>query len=269
MRVALAQVCSGVDPDENLALVAEQVAAAAAAGASVVVLPEATMASFDRRSAEVAEPVGGPWATQVGRLAARHQVAVLAGMFTLAADGRTRNTLLAAGPQGAAGYDKLHLYDAFGFRESDHVAPGDAPRTVTIDGVVLGLAVCYDIRFPDLFTHYARHGAHAVAVAASWAPGPRKAEQWRALAVARALDATSYVLACGQSPPESVGRTGRRGAPTGVGGSLVVSPYGEVLAEAGEAPELLVADLDPAVVAQAREAVPVLANARFTATFDG
>lgn len=267
MRVALAQVCSTPDPSENLGLVAEQVAAAALREADLVVFPEATMASFDRRSAEIAEAAGGPWATAVAGLAAEHGVSIVAGMFTLAPGDRVRNTLLATGPAGTVTYDKVHLYDAFGFRESDHIAPGDAPRTFQVGTTTVGLATCYDIRFPDLFTHYAREGAEVVVVPASWAPGPRKADHWRALAVARALDSTTFVVACGQASPLMVGRHQRPRAPTGIGGSLVVSPEGEVLAEAGTAPELLVVDLDLAAVAEARRALPVLDDARFVATF--
>jgi predicted amidohydrolase len=263
MRVRLAQLCSTEDPGDNLALVATEVASGADAGADLIVLPEATMASFDRRSAEVAEPVDGPWARAVTDLAAQHRVSVIVGMFTLAPAGRVRNTLLATGPGGTVTYDKLHLYDAYGFRESDHIAPGEEPRTYAVGDATVGLATCYDIRFPPLFLHYAMAGAQVMVVPASWAPGPGKADQWRALAVARALDSTSYVVACGQAAPGTVGRDQSPGAPTGIGRSVVVSPLGEVLAEAGESPERLTVDLPIDAVAAARRSLPVLVNARF------
>ncbi len=268
MRIALAQLCSTPDPEENLAAVAEAITAAAAAGAALLVLPEATMASFERRSAEVAEAVYGPWATEVIRLATAAQITVAVGMFTLTSGDRVKNTLLIVGDSGIVTYDKVHLYDAYGFRESDHIAPGDGPVLCQIDGVSVGLAICYDIRFPDLFTHYAQAGADVIVVAASWGPGPRKVEQWRTLAVARALDATTFVVACGQASRESVGRPSAGAAPTGVGHSMVVGPEGEVLVEAGAGPELLVVDVDLARVAEARRALPVLANARFVAMLD-
>lgn len=269
MRVVLAQVCATREPSENLVLVADSVRSAAAVGADLLVLPEATMASFDRRSAEVAEPFDGPWATEAVRLAAEHRLSLVVGLFTNAPDGRVRNTLLATGPSATLAYDKLHLYDAYGFRESDHIAPGGTPRTIRVAGTTVGLATCYDVRFPDLFTHYARSGADVISVSASWGPGPRKLDQWRALVVARALDSTSYVVACGQASFESVGRPSAGAAPTGVGHSMVVGPQGEIVAEAGDAPELLVVDLDLAAVAEARRALPVLENARFSARLDG
>lgn len=263
MRVALAQLCATREPAANLELVADAVTAAAAAGADLVVLPEATMASFDRRSAEVAEAADGPWASHVIGLAQSAGVSVIVGMFTCAPDGRVRNTLLATGPAGTVTYDKLHLYDAYGFRESDHISPGNQPVTFQVGATTVGLATCYDIRFPALFVHYAQAGADVVVVPASWGPGPRKVDQWRALAVARALDSTSYVVACGQASFASVGRPSAGTAPTGVGHSMVVGPQGELIAEAGAAPELLIADLDLSEVATARRVLPVLANARF------
>ena len=130
-------------------------------------------------------------------------------------------------------------------------------------GVRLGLATCYDVRFPELFKHLARQGAQAIVVPASWANGPGKAAQWQALCVARALDSTCFVVGAGQADPASVGVQVESAAPTGVGHSLVVGPLGDVLARAGEAPELLVADLDISGLDAARDRLPVLANSRF------
>ncbi|WP_304442546.1 MULTISPECIES: nitrilase-related carbon-nitrogen hydrolase, partial [unclassified Mycobacterium] len=125
-------------------------------------------------------------------------------------------------------------------------------------GVRVGLTVCYDIRFPALYTELARRGAQLIAVCASWGAGPGKLDQWTLLARARALDSMSYVAAAGQADPgESL--TGS-GAPTGVGGSLVVSPFGEVVASAGSAPQLVLADIDVDRVAKARESIAVLRN---------
>jgi predicted amidohydrolase len=170
--------------------------------------------------------------------------------------------LLAAGPgtpnQPNTHYDKIHLYDAFGFTESRTVSPGHEPVVVTVDGVGVGLSTCYDIRFPALYTELARRGAQLIAVCASWGAGRGKLEQWTLLARARALDSTSYVAAAGQADPGD-GVTGS-GAPTGVGGSLVASPFGEVVASAGDRPELVVADIDVDRVAQARESIAVLRN---------
>jgi predicted amidohydrolase len=239
MRIALAQIVSTPSPAENLDLVADGVERAAAAGARVVVFPEATMCCFGVRLP--AEPLDGPWASRVREIAGAAEVTVVAGMFTPDPDGRVRNTLLVTGGGVEAHYDKIHLFDAFGFPE---------------------LATCYDVRFPGLFQRLGDLGARLVLMPASWGAGPGKRAQWDLLVRARALDSTCVVAACDQADPVTVGRE-RSAAPTGIGASLVASPFGEVLAQLGEAPDLLVHDVDPESVEQARAAVPVLANRRF------
>ncbi|MVA76673.1 hypothetical protein GC722_11660 [Auraticoccus sp. F435] len=269
MRVALAQVTSSSDVGENLRLVADGVARAAEQGAQLVVLPEATMRAFGHPLDEVAEPLDGPFAGEVARIAERAGVHVVVGMFTPSPEqrpgsGRRKvvNTLLVTGPGTHVGYDKIHLFDAFGFAESDTVSPGSAPLTFECGGLRVGLATCYDLRFPALFTALARAGAQAVVVAASWGAGPGKAEQWDVLVRARALDCTSWVLACGQSEPAAAGVEAVPGAPTGIGRSAVVGPDGSLLARAGAGPELLLADVDADTVERVRQQIPVLANAR-------
>ncbi len=159
-------------------------------------------------------------------------------------------------------YDKLHLYDAYGFAESATVEPGARPVTAEVDGVTLGFATCYDVRFPALFTRLAEEGARVILLPASWGAGPGKRDQWELLVRARALDSTSWVVAAGQADPATVGEPPATTAPTGIGHSMVVSPYGEVRARLGAAPGLLVADVDPAEADHARRTVPVLANRR-------
>jgi predicted amidohydrolase len=264
MRIAVAQILSCTDPTENLQLVREYTRQAADAGARLVVFPEATMCRFGVPLAPIAEPVDGPWADGVRRIAADADITVIAGMFAPAGDGRVTNTLLAVGPAGTGTpnqpdthYHKIHLYDAFGFTESRTVAPGREPVVITVDSVGVGLTTCYDIRFAELFTTLARRGAEVIVVSASWASGRGKLEQWTLLARARALDSTSYIVAAGQADP---GEPLASSAPTGVGGSLVVSPFGDVVASAGSDPQLLVADIDLERVAKARETIAVLRN---------
>jgi predicted amidohydrolase len=253
VRVALSQITSSPSPSENLDLVAEQVKAAAADGASVVLFPEATMACFGTSLGPLAEPLDGPWATSVREIATSHDVLVVAGMFTPSPDGRVFNTLLATGRDQHVGYDKIHLYDAFGFQESRTVAPGEDLHVLGD----LGLATCYDVRFPGLFTGLADKGAQVVLLGASWGAGPGKVEQWELLVRARALDSTCFVVACGQADPGVP-----TNAPTGVGHSLVAAPDGSVVASAGADPALLVVDLDLTRVEATRENIPVLANRR-------
>ena len=261
MRIALAQILSGTDPAANLQLVRDYAGQAADAGAKLVVFPEATMCRFGVPLGPIAEPVDGPWADGVRRIATDVGITVVAGMFTPAGAGRVTNTVIAAGPgvpnQPDGHYDKIHLYDAFGFTESRTVAPGRGPVVITVDGVGVGLSTCYDIRFPELFTTLARRGAQLITVSASWASGWGKLEQWTLLARARALDSTSYIVAAGQADP---GEPLASAAPTGVGGSLVVSPFGDVVASAGADPQLLVTDVALDRVTQARDTIAVLRN---------
>ncbi|MFB6768709.1 carbon-nitrogen hydrolase family protein [Streptomyces sp. NPDC056337] len=260
MRIALSQLTTGPDPEKNLLLVEEWTRRAADAGARVVVFPEATMACFGTPLAPLAEPLDGPWADRVRRIAAATGTVVVAGMFTPADGGRVANTLIATGAGVEASYDKIHLYDAFGFRESDTVSAGSATTVVDVDGVRLGLATCYDIRFPELFRAHADAGAVATLLGASWGAGPGKPEQWELLARARALDATVWLAAVGQADPGT--DAGPGSAPTGIGHSLVVGPDGTVRHALGAGPELVVADLDVDEVAAVRQRISVLANRR-------
>lgn len=257
MRVALAQIRSSTDPSANLDLVDEYTQRAADAGARLVLFPEATMCRLGVPLAAVAEPLDGPWANGVRQIAERAGIVVVAGMFTPADDGRVKNTLIAAGPGVDAHYDKIHLYDAFGFSESATVAPGHEPVVITVDGVSVGLTLCYDVRFPELYIELARRGAQLITVHASWGTGPGKLEQWTLLARARAIDTTGFVAAVDQAyPGDEIAALG----PVGVGGSVVASPTGEVLASAGDDPSLVVTAIDLDAAQKVRETIAVMHN---------
>jgi predicted amidohydrolase len=258
MRIALAQVLASTDPDANLDLVRRYTTDAASRGAELVVFPEATMCSFARPRADAAEPFDGPWASTVRSIAAEAGVTIVVGMFTTTGTPQVHNTLLVTGNADAR-YDKLHLFDALGYAESRQIRAGDRPVAFDLGGHRFGLATCYDVRFPGLFTHLARSGAEAILLPASWAPGEEKLHQWRTLVTARAMDATTYVIAVGQALPPA---PDSGPAPTGIGHSMVVGPTGTVLLELGDDPELAVIDLDLAAVAGVRERLPVLQHAR-------
>jgi predicted amidohydrolase len=130
---------------------------------------------------------------------------------------------------------------------------------VTVDGVGVGVTLCYDLRFPALFTELADRGASVITVSASWGAGPGKLDQWSLLARARALDSTCFIAAAGQAYP-GPGLATASTAPTGVGGSLVASPLGQVLASAGPDPQLLVCDIDIDSIEAVRDTLPVLRN---------
>lgn len=257
MRIALAQVTASTDPDANLGLVRRYAADAADEGAELVVFPEATMCSFARPRADVAESFDGPWATAVRAIARDAGLTIVVGMFTTSDSPQVHNTLLVTG-NAEARYDKLHLFDALGYAESRQIRAGDRPVTFDLGGNTLGLATCYDVRFPNLFIHLARADADAILLPASWAPGTEKLHQWRTLVTARAMDATAYVIAVDQALPASSDGP----APTGIGHSMVVGPTGTVLLELGDDPELAVVDLDLDSIAGVREQLPILQHAR-------
>ena len=263
MRIALAQIQSGAEPEANLAIVEEYTRRAADAGASLVLFPEATMCRFGVPLPPIAEPLDGAWASAVREVAESAGIVVVAGMFVPAKEdredrtGRVTNTLIATGPGVDTHYDKIHLYDAFGFTESDTIAPGHEPVMITVDGVNVGLTLCYDVRFPELYVELAQRGAQLITVHASWGTGPGKLDQWTLLARARAVDTTGFVAAVDQAYP---GTELAAVGPVGVGGSLVASAVGEVLASAGADPQLLVSDLDLEAAHKARETIAVLRN---------
>ncbi len=279
MRVALAQIRSGSDPSANLELITDHLDRAAGR-ADLIVFPEATMSSFAGAAHRAAQPLDGPWATRVRELAAEAGLTVVAGMFTPGA-GRARNTLLVTGA-AETHYDKLHLFDAFGQAESDDIEPGAALASFSLGTHQVGLATCYDVRFPSLFTSLARGGAELIVLPASWASGPGKLHQWRTLVTARAMDSTSFVVAVDQAAVASTssatggagstssatgassasGEATRHGPATGIGHSMVVGPSGEVLLELGDEPELAFIDLDLSEVPATRLRLPVLTHTR-------
>ncbi|WP_322751511.1 MULTISPECIES: carbon-nitrogen hydrolase family protein [unclassified Frankia] len=262
MRIALSQIVADLDPKANLDIVHGQALHAAEQNARIVVFPEATMARFGVRLRPVAEPLDGPWAGDVRRIAAEAGIVVVAGMFTPAPDGRVTNTLLVTGPGVDTSYDKIHLYDAFGFTESRTVAPGSQVVTVDVDGVRIGLATCYDVRFPELFRAHADAGALVCLLPASWGAGPGKREQWDLLIRARALDATVWLAAVGQADPSSVGVETSATAPTGIGFSAVVGPDGSIREQLGAEPGMIIAELDIDEVTAVRQKIAVLDNRR-------
>lgn len=261
MRIALAQIQAGTEPAANLGLVEEYTRLAADAGARLVLFPEATMCRFGVPLAAIAEPLDGSWASGVRAIAERAGIVVVAGMFVPAEDARVTNTLIATGQGVDTHYDKIHLYDAFGFAESDTVAPGREPVMISVNDdsgpVNVGLTLCYDVRFPELYVELAQRGAQLITVHASWGTGPGKLDQWTLLARARAIDTTGFIAAVDQAyAGDEIAALG----PTGVGGSLVASPLGEVVVAAEANPRLLVVDIDLDEAAKARETVAVLRN---------
>ena len=249
LRVRVHQWASGLEPDDNRARLAE-----VAPGADLVVLPEAFARDFGQAGSDVspfAEPVDGPFAREVARVADATSSTVVAGMFEVADDpDRPFNTLVAGGPSSAT-YRKIHLYDSFGYRESDRLTGGPvAPVVVDVAGWQVGLMTCYDLRFPELARRLVDAGAEVIVVPAAWLPGDRKVAHWRTLLAARAIENTCFVVGAGQPEPRYVGH------------SAVIGPLGDVLAEADGAEQVIDAVLDRADLDAARRTNPSLANRR-------
>ena len=259
IRVTLGQLRVTDDHTANRETVADAFMVAATAHADLLVVPEYASA-YDRRGvgAEHAEPLSGPFVEMLREQAARTGVAVLAGTTLPGSSPQLAvNAVIAVDRSGAlAGvYRKVHLYDAFGHRESDRLEPGSAdapPLVLDVDGVRFGVLTCYDLRFPESSRRVVDAGAEVLVVPAAWAAGPHKAMHWRALAIARAIENTAVVVAVGQAGP---GVTGR---------SLIVGPDGVVGLECDEVPVIRTADIDVSEIAAIRAVNPSLANRRYT-----
>jgi predicted amidohydrolase len=248
MQVVLVQESSTLDPAQNR----ERLESLVPAGADLVVLPEAFARDFGEPGSDLApyaEPLDGEFVTEVERVAKLRETTVVAGMFERTG-GTPYNTVVV---RGAAhlDYRKIHLYDSFGYRESDVLAAGPIqPATFELAGTTVGLITCYDLRFPELSRRLVDAGAEVILVPAAWVAGPRKVDHWTTLLRARAIENTVYVVGVGQPAPRYTGH------------SLVVGPLGDVLAEGGDDAETLTVDLDLAAVAEARRTNPSLANRR-------
>jgi predicted amidohydrolase len=261
MRVALCQLPISPEPAINLDRVAEAVASAARQGADLAVFPEATQARFGSDLRAVAEPLDGAFGRGLAALARDSGVALVAGVFEPAPDGRVYNTAVAYTGSGelAAAYRKIHLFDSLGERESAMVAPGSEPVVAELAGVRTGFATCYDIRFPELARALVARGAELIVVPTAWAAGLFKEEHWVTLVRARAIENTVWVAAAGQVPDPASPPTR---APTGVGRSMLVDPMGTVRADLGLWPQVIVAELDSELTARARAVLPCLEHRR-------
>ena len=261
MRVALCQLPVSPEPATNLERVAEAMGTAARQGADLAVFPEATQVRFGSDLRAAAEPVDGAFCAGLARLARETGVALVAGVFEPAPDGRVYNTAVAFAGSGepVAAYRKIHLFDSLGEHESALVAPGSEVVVADLAGIRTGFATCYDIRFPELARALVARGAELIVVPGAWAAGLFKEEHWVTLVRARAIENTVWVAAAGQVPDPSSPPTR---APTGVGRSMLVDPMGTVRADLGLWPQVAVAELDSALTARVRAVLPSLEHRR-------
>ena len=263
LPVALVQLDATGDVDANIERATALASDAASGGARLVVLPEYLQyRGGDDGFLASARPIPGPHTDAFADVARRHGVWVLAGSLAEAStdDSRPYNTSTLIAPDGsiAARYRKIHLFDVAVDRgpvdtESARVAPGDEPVVADVDGVRLGLSVCYDLRFPELYRTLALAGAEVVAVPSNFTERTGR-DHWEVLLRARAIENGAWVLAPGQSggPP---------GQPA-YGRSMIIDPWGTVVAQASDGVGIIRADVETDRVAAVRRQIPSLANRR-------
>ena len=259
VRVTVAQVAVSDDHGANRQVVLDAFKVAEQAKANLLVLPEyASAYSPHGVGPEHAEQLDGPFVTLLRARARKHGIAAIAGVTLPGSDGvRAVNALVVVNGAGqiAGVYRKVHLYDAFGYQESELLEPGPAdaePVTLRLGGLTFGVLTCYDLRFPESARRLVDAGADVLVYPAAWAAGPLKAEHWRTLLQARAIENTAVVIGVGMTGKGVTGRT------------LLVGPDGVVGLEMGEEEAYRTVDLDPAPLAAVRKTNPSLANRRYT-----
>ena len=262
VKVAVAQFGPGPNPADNITMIQALVHAAVENGARLVVLPEFSAAfggALGDWVTTFAESLEGPFVEAMAELADEVNVAIVVGMLekSTTKDSRPFNTLVAVVPGAGvvAKYRKVHLYDAFGDKESEWIQPGNAadlPETFEVEDITVGMQTCYDLRFPEVTRRIVDAGAHLVAMPSEWIAGPKKAHHWVALTSARAIENIVFVAGADQIPPVAVGM------------SRIVSPLGETLADMGQNLGVSIATVNVQAVIDARETNPALELRRYS-----
>ncbi len=261
MKVAAGQLAPTTDPAVNRRTIAALAAKAQAEGVDLLVLPEEAMLLADGLDGDLGEIARAEWpgfVEFIGDLAREHGLAIIAAGYEGTDSHRPYNTIVVFDAHGVqrATYRKLHLYDAFAYRESDYVTPGDEnPVVVEIGGYLIGLVNCYDLRFPELTRSLIDLGADLISVSAAWVSGAMKEDHWTTLLRARAIESTSWLIAAGSASPECVGH------------SMIVDPLGIVRsALGGEDFGLAISTISHARTDEVRAILPVLENRRLNTT---
>jgi predicted amidohydrolase len=263
VRAAAVQLNATSDREANIANADRLVRDAAARGARLVVLPEKwPLLGSGPQLRAAAEPIDGPAMSWARACARELGLELVAGSFTeLTADGNRQNTSLHIGPDGEirAIYRKIHMFDVtiegLEYRESEHEDPGEEiVVSRTDDGLELGMTICYDLRFPELYRILALRGARVLLVPAAFTLATTR-DHWEALLRARAIENQAFVIAANQIGENEPGRFSG-------GRSMIVDPWGVVLAQATDAVGVIVADLDLGRLQAIRSSMPSLANRR-------
>ena len=273
MKVAALQLCASDDPVANLALTLSMVQQASEAGAQFIATPEVTncVSSSRRRQTEVlALQEDDQTLAAMCAAAARFGVWISIGSLALKLpdDDRFTNRSFMIDPSGqiVAQYDKIHMFDVTlseteQYRESDGYRAGDHAVIADIAFAKIGMTICYDIRFPHLYRRLAKSGASILLIPAAFAQ-PTGRAHWEVLLRARAIETGCFVIAAAQTGEHKT----TQGRPRKTyGHSMIVSPWGEILADAGEDQGIIYADLDLSLVESTRARVPsILSNQSFS-----
>jgi len=263
LRAAAVQLTTSADRDRNVEVASALVGRAAEAGARLVVLPEKWhFIHHADESLAAAEPLDGPSVQAARGWARTWGIAIVAGSIVERVEGedRTYNTSLLIQPDGAvsAVYRKLHMFDVdvggTAYRESGGAIPGDEIVAATALGRTIGLSVCYDLRFPELYRRLTFLGAEVLTVPAAFTAFTGK-DHWEPLLRARAIENQAFVIAPNQIGQHATGTASH-------GRSMIVDPWGVVLAQAPDEETVIVADLDFALLARVREHLPALRHRR-------
>ncbi|MFN3620437.1 carbon-nitrogen hydrolase family protein [Sphingorhabdus sp.] len=266
MQIAVHQMTSGLDPEHNVSAMAKAIAASAKAGCTFYFAPEmSTLIDRDRTRGRqhISAESGSGALGRLTALASRHNIWLHLGSIPVVHENgdKLANRTIVVGNDGRikARYDKMHLFDidlASGesWRESSAYAGGEQPVAVQTPLGLMGLAICYDMRFPDLFSAYAKSGVDIITLPSAFTV-PTGEAHWHSLLRARAIESESFVIAAAQC---GVHEDGRRT----YGHSLVVDPWGKVVLDMGDTPGLAFVDLDLGSIAEVRQQIPVHANRR-------
>jgi deaminated glutathione amidase len=264
-RAALVQLCSSREIAPNMAFASGLIRAAAARGANYIQTPEntplmelSTERLFERIKPEAETAIVGEFANLAGNLGVWLHIGSLAVRVD---ERRAANRSFLFAPDGsiAARYDKIHMFDVDlangeSYRESKNYQPGDEAVVVPLPWGTLGMTICYDLRFPEQYKALAQAGADFISVPAAFTRQTGQAH-WHVLLRARAIETGCFIFAAAQGGEHENGRAT-------YGHSLIISPWGEILAEGGDEPGIVAAAIDPAQVAAARERVPALKHVR-------
>ncbi|RNJ76239.1 MAG: carbon-nitrogen hydrolase family protein [Nitrosopumilus sp. H13] len=259
MKAALVQMQASADKDKNLQRILAHIERAASRGAALCAFPEFMMfytrsSQTPRELASLAEPVTGGFVSSIAAAAKEHRIEVVGSFYEKSRrKDRVYDTCFVAGRTGRilSKYQKVHLYDALGFRESAKLAAGRRlARPVNTSLGRTGVMICYDLRFPEVSRSLAAAGSEVLVAPSAWVRGPLKEEHWITMNRARAIENGCYVIA-----PDQVGNIY-------CGRSLAVDPYGRILLDMKKRRAMGMVEVDPGIVKKTRRALPLLANRR-------